>query len=244
MRRRDRSAGFTLLEVMVSVAIMSLALLALIEITTNNVRSAAHARQLTQATFLARTRIAALEDQILVDGFVDTDQEDGGDFADDGHPEFRWQTLIEKIELPTDAAQKAQEQATQQQMQATTGPSVNPMSALTGMIGGFMTSLIEPIRVGLEESVRRVTVRVLWREVGRPEQSFELVTYLTDPGKLDLAMPSIPGAQGQGNQTNPTGAGGAGGGGTRTPGSPSSGGSVPSGGAAPPGGGIQGRPPR
>ena len=32
-----------------------------------------------------------------------------------------------------------------------------------------MTTLIEPIRVGLEESVRRVTVQVFWDEVGRAD---------------------------------------------------------------------------
>jgi prepilin-type N-terminal cleavage/methylation domain-containing protein len=237
LQRRD--GGFSLLEVMVSVAIMSLALLTLIEITTNNLRAAAHARQLTQATFLARTRIAALEDQILVEGFVDTDQEDAGDFGDDGHAEFRWQTLVEKIELPVDAAQKAQEAASQKQQQSTTGTTTNPMSALTGMMGGFMSALVEPIRMGLEESVRRVTVRVMWFEAGRGQQSFELVTYLTDPGKLDMSLPGIPGTGQQNQQGQGQGAGGAGGGGTRTPapGTPM-GGAQPGGASPTPAGGM------
>ena len=62
------------------------------------------------------------------------------------------------------------------------------MQALTGMIGGMMGMFIEPVRVGLEESVRRVTVRVFWLERGRPEQAVEVVMYVTDPAKLDLAL--------------------------------------------------------
>ena len=41
------------------------------------------------------------------------------------------------------------------------------MSMLTGFMGGFMTTLIEPIRLGLQESVRKLTVRVMWDEAGQ-----------------------------------------------------------------------------
>ena len=33
----------------------------------------------------------------------------------------------------------------------------------------MMSSFIEPIRIGLQESVRKVTVRVIWDETGAPE---------------------------------------------------------------------------
>jgi hypothetical protein len=55
-------------------------------------------------------------------------------------------------------------------------------------MGSFATMLMEPIRVGLEESVRRLTIKVKWNEPGRPEQVFEIVNFLTDPSKLDMAM--------------------------------------------------------
>ena len=38
---------------------------------------------------------------------------------------------------------------------------------LTGIMGGMMSGFIDPIRLGLQESVRRVTVRVVWDEIGR-----------------------------------------------------------------------------
>jgi hypothetical protein len=73
-------------------------------------------------------------------------------------------------------------------------------------MGGFMTTLIEPIRVGIEESVRRVSVEVFWSEPGRVEQSFKVDTFMTDPAKLDLAVAAI-GQPAGGNNTG--GAGGA-----------------------------------
>jgi general secretion pathway protein I len=208
-RRRPASAGFSLLEVMVAIAILALSLVVLVRITTNNVRAAAHARLVTSAAFLARAKLASMEDDILSIGFTDSDQEDAGDFTDEGFPHFRWQSLLERVELPTDATQKAQEAATETTQEATTGTSTNPMMALTGMMGGLMSTLIEPIRVGLQESVRRVTVRVLWNEMGRPDQSFEVFAYLTDPAKLDLAMGAPPG--GTGGTGGTAGTGGAGG---------------------------------
>jgi general secretion pathway protein I len=224
--------GFSLLEVMVAIAIMALSLVVIVRITSSNVRAAAHARLVTTATFLARSKLAAVEDDIITLGFTDTDQEDAGDFGDDGHPKIRWESLIERVELPTDVAQKAQEAASDKTQEAQTGPSANPMMAMAGMMGGFMSTLIEPVRVGLQESVRRVTVKVLWDEVGRDEQSFEVVTYMTDPSKLDLAMGV--GALGAGGAAGAAGAAGAGttgaGGAAGTPATtPSPGGGRPAG---------------
>jgi prepilin-type N-terminal cleavage/methylation domain-containing protein len=203
LRLADREeAGFSLLEVMVALGVLAMSLVVLAQITTSNVRATYHAKMLTTATFLARAKMSDMEDVILVDGFVDTDQEDAGDFAASSRPEFRWKTLIEKIELPPDLAQKAQDQ-NQANMEEN---SSNPLAAMSGLMGGFMTTLIEPIRVGIEESVRRVSVEVFWSEPGRVEQSFKVDTFMTDPAKLDLAVAAIGQPPG-GNNTGGSGGG-------------------------------------
>jgi general secretion pathway protein I len=209
-RDQGGEAGFSLLEVMVALGVLAMALVVLVQITTSNVRATYHAKMLTTATFLARAKMADVEDLVLVDGFVDNDQEEDGDFSDAGRPDFRWKTLIQKIELPADMAQKAQD-ATQSNMDEN---SSNPLAAMAGFMGGFMTTLIEPIRIGIEESVRRVTVQVFWSEPGRPEQSFNVDTFMTDPAKLDMAVAAIgqpPGGSNTGGAagTSGSGAGGA-----------------------------------
>jgi general secretion pathway protein I len=208
---RESKAGFSLLEVMISMAILSLSLMALIEITTNNVAATHHAKMTTAATFLARTRIADLEDQVLELGFGDNEIEDEGDFTEQGYPGFRWHTLVERVELPTDIAQQTQAEAGE--MTQTT----NPMQAMTGMLGGFMSTLIDPIRIGLQESVRRVTVNVSWEEFGRRKNNLDVVLFMTDPARLDMAMqaPASP----AGGTTPTQGASGTGAPGTsRSPG--------------------------
>lgn len=200
MTRRTAAAGFSLLEVMVSLAILAVGLVSLTRTVTSNVRATQHARMVTAATFLARTKISMLEQTIMELGFSEVEGTDEGDFAEEGFPRYKWSAAVERIKLPANVTQQA-EKATAQKVNST-----NPMDVLSGFMGSFMTMLMEPIRVALEESVRRVTVKIKWNEPGRPEQSFELVNFLTDPSKLTMALQAGGAATG----TGATGAAGTG----------------------------------
>jgi general secretion pathway protein I len=205
MRRRDASAGFTLLEIMIAVAILAATTVVLLRIVTNNIRATNHAKLTTAATFLARTKISDVEDDVLYNGFSTETETDKGTFKDEGpgYERFRWESMIERIELPTDMTTKAQDTATKSSQEAK-----SPMELMSGFLGGMMSAFIEPIRIGLQESVRKVTVRVIWDEHGRPDQTIEVVEYLTDPSQLEKTMGmaaaaaagQVPGAQNQQNQ--------------------------------------------
>ena len=202
MRTQGRAAGagFTLLEIMIAVAILAATTVVLLRIVTNNIRATNHAKLTTAATFLARTKISDAEDDVLYNGFSTDTESDKGTFKDEGpgYERFRWETMIERIELPTDLTTKAQDTATKSSKEAK-----NPMELMSGFLGGMMSAFIEPIRIGLQESVRKVTVRVIWDEHGRPDQTIEVVEYLTDPSQLEKTMGmaaaaaagQVPGAQ-------------------------------------------------
>jgi prepilin-type N-terminal cleavage/methylation domain-containing protein len=212
MRRRTNSAdsrGFSLLEVMVALAILATTLVVLLQIITNNVRATNHAKMTTAATLLARAKMTDIEDSILENGFSTDNESDKGTFRDQNFPNFRWESAIERIELPTDMKQAAQDQSSD------SSKSKDPMQALTGMMGGLMSGFMDPIRLGLEESVRRVTVKVFWDEVGRHDLTFDVVEFLTDPAKLDAnllnaAAAGTPGAAGATTPGGTTGSGVAG----------------------------------
>jgi general secretion pathway protein I len=203
LHRPRTSSGFTLLEVMIALAILASTLVVLLEIITNNIRATNHSKLMTAATFLARGKMTDIEDGILETGFIDNDDLDKGTFKDLGFPAFRWTTAVERIELPTDLKQKAQDQATDKTNDSSQ-TAKDPMSMLTGMMGGLMGTFLDPIRLGLQESVRRVTVTVSWDEVGRPNQTIDVMTYLTDPAKLDQ---SLTGGAGVGAGATGTGGG-------------------------------------
>jgi general secretion pathway protein I len=199
---RAAASGFTLLEIMVALAILSTTLVVLLRIVTNNVRATNHAKMTTAATFLARTKMVEVEDDVLYDGFIETNEFKTGTFKADGYPQFSWETSVERIELPTNMAQQAQDES----RAATDKAKGDPMAMMSGFLGGMMSTFIEPIRIGLQESVRKVTVRVWWNETGRRDQSFEVVQYLTDPAKLDLALTGGSAGAGAPGQTPPGGA--------------------------------------
>jgi prepilin-type N-terminal cleavage/methylation domain-containing protein len=192
--RRGLQGGFSLLEVLVSLAILSMSLVVLSRIVTGNVVAANHARMITAATFLARSRISMMEQSLAEYGFAEMDGEDNGTFAAEGFIKFRWYSNVERIELPANAAQQVQDVSNKKTL------SNNPLEALSGFMGGFMSTLMEPIRLGLQESVRKMTVKVLWDEPGKPEQFFEVVAFLTDPARLETAVTLA--AMGGGTDTN------------------------------------------
>lgn len=215
---RQRAAGFTLLEILVTLAILALALVVLIRIVSNNIQITNHAKLLTAATFLARAKVVEIEDRVLAVGFTDIDEEDAGDFAADGYDQLRWSSIVERVELPANLAQMAEGAAGAATSNAGTQ---SPLQFMAGMMGGMMSMLVEPIRIGLQESVRRVTVRVFWTEWGKGEQQLEVASFLTDPARLDLAMGGLGGAgiPGPGVPGGPGGAPGA-------PGRPGAGGGL------------------
>ncbi|MCS6914785.1 MAG: prepilin-type N-terminal cleavage/methylation domain-containing protein [Myxococcales bacterium] len=180
--------GFTLLEVMVAMAILAGALLGLTLSVSRSVAASHHARLMTQATFLCRQLLVQLEDQFIVDGFTDDAlvREDKGEFDDPAFRRFRWTRTIEKIRLPSvDQIQSAATRAIEASQQISTqaprpGERSSPLSpaALSGMLG--------PVKEMLEQGIRRVTVRVLWDEPGRPDQAVEVVAFYTDMRRIPI----------------------------------------------------------
>lgn len=87
-------AGFTLLEVMVALAVVAISLLGIYRMHSQTLFMDARGRFDTIATMLARQKLADLDTMDLADFSGDS-----GDFGDD-HPGYRWQ--IQSETLPSD----------------------------------------------------------------------------------------------------------------------------------------------
>ncbi|HET9594074.1 MAG TPA: prepilin-type N-terminal cleavage/methylation domain-containing protein, partial [Anaeromyxobacteraceae bacterium] len=94
MRRARAPLGFTLLEVLVALALLATALAAASDLVGNALRNHAYARDLSAATLLARGKLAELEQKFDDEGFQDGDQDEHGDFADAGRPDVRWEAKL------------------------------------------------------------------------------------------------------------------------------------------------------
>jgi general secretion pathway protein I len=100
-RRRLRVAGFTLVEVMLALAILGAALVVLVKSIAGNVAAAQDSFYMGVATDLARGKMYDLEEDLMQEGFQETEQELDGDFSDDGWANVSWKAKIEPVELPS-----------------------------------------------------------------------------------------------------------------------------------------------
>src|SRR5262249_55859495 len=92
--KSDRRAGFTLLEVIVSLAILGLALMAIFDLNAGAVAMHAYTKKLTVASLLARSKMIDIEQELYDKGFNNDDEEKSGDFSDEGWSSFKWRGKI------------------------------------------------------------------------------------------------------------------------------------------------------
>jgi general secretion pathway protein I len=205
---RRASAGFTLLEVLVAVAILGLGLTMILSSQVGLFSSASRAEHLTVATNLARCKMTELELELIQDGYPVIDQTDEGRCcADEDEPGYRCRTKVERVELPQPAELPENDggllgspddpnggllgvmSKLGQQQGATPGDpgalkemaeSIGASSMASGM-GPMVLGMVYPQLKGLlEASIRKVTVSVLWKE-GSREKEFNLTQFVTHP---------------------------------------------------------------
>lgn len=101
--RRARARGFTLLEIMVAVAILGLGLTTIFAAQAGAFASAGHARNVSVATGLVRCKMSEVEQTLKQEGFQELDQTESGpccDGVEDAKFSCAWR--VEKLELPED----------------------------------------------------------------------------------------------------------------------------------------------
>jgi general secretion pathway protein I len=99
--RLSRLRGFTLVEVMLALAILGLALVILVRSVAGNITAAQDSFYMGIATDLARGKMLDVEEDLLQEGFQETEQEEEGDFSDEGWDTIKWKVKVEPVELPS-----------------------------------------------------------------------------------------------------------------------------------------------
>jgi len=194
--------GFTLLEVMISLAILAVALVALSDLNGGAVQMQAYARRATQATLLLRGKMADIEEQLQKDGFSDFSDDKHGTFDDDeGAQGYEWRAEILKPDVQMDASQLLQllgagggaaaGGSAAAAAQATGGApgGVGSLTAPGSPIAGILQNQATTFLETLKKSVREVRVTVSWKD-GSQERNISASQHV-------VILPEMVGQAGQ-----------------------------------------------
>ncbi len=177
------SSGFTLLEVMVSLAILSVSLVAILNLHSGGVRVHNYSKHLTVATLLARSKMIDVEEHLLDEGLPEMNERMEGSFEEEGYPGYWWTVEIVQPQLGLDAT--AIEGLLGQAFgflggggEDGGGSMLGGIEALAGGgIEGMIQGQVQVLLDTLEESVREVRLTVGWSDVTGPSD-FSVVTHV------------------------------------------------------------------
>lgn len=235
---RRRSAGFTLLEVMVAMAILGLGLTAILSAQGSALASSASARNISVATGLARCKMNEVEEGLMVLGYPAADQTDSGVCCEGDESPF---TCTWSVELPVLPEPKFGELDLDSELGDAGGlgalssmPSLAPTAGatpgaglgdiaqgLSGITGGadgagglagitsMVMGMVYPQLKGImEASTRRIVVKVSWKE-GVNERSLDVTQWITNPQQAGVVGDVPDGAESLLNSGSGSGPAGA-----------------------------------
>ena len=201
-----RRPGFTLLEAMIAMAILAMSLVAVSQITSQAVYAHVYAKKLTVATLLARSKMVDLEQELYDKGFQIDDDEQSGDFSEEGWSSFKWRAKIVApktngltpdqligaiFNLPTGGGEGAEGAGIGAMARLFGGgkpapgaPPGDPKAGMLGMLGpaaGIAQQQFQTMIDTLQKSVREVHLTVSWKE-GKLTESIDVVTHVVSLG--------------------------------------------------------------
>jgi len=229
-RMRHAARGFTLLEVMVAIAILGLALSAIFSSEAGAAKMAHRARKVGVAALLARCKMAEIQQQVSEEGLPALYDADRDDCCEGAEVEgFRCEWEINPIVLPDNMFAPEGEDPfgpegdgdSDEPGGGAAGPgSMQPQDLLAGNgmgdLGSMAMQFAFPIlKPAFESQIRRATVTVKWRE-GTVDHDFDVTQYLVSDQPIEM-----PEAEEQEGEEEPSTGEGIGGGSTTPPTSPS-----------------------
>jgi general secretion pathway protein I len=228
-------AAFTLLEVMMAIAILAMCLTAIFSSEGGAVRMAGRSRRLGVASLLARCKMGEIEEQVAEEGLPAIFDSGNDECCEEGEVEgyeCKWEivpiVLPETMFAPEEGAAGSGAEPTSpggnmiDQLAAKNseeGSSFDPAAMLAGggdtgglaaMAMGYVFPILKP---AFEQQIRRATVTVQWREGDSPKE-LDVTQYLVSQTPITAATEE--GAEGETGAGTGTGTGTGTSGGSRS----------------------------
>lgn len=149
---RPNILGFTLLEVMVAIAILAGSLTAIMGLSGNSLIKSGRTQKILVATMLARQKMTDIEidlEKARQKGEFPDERSEDGKF-EEPNDDYEWKMEIKRVELPA--------------------PISGDKGSIQDMVGKQLTKEIS-------QTVRELKLTVLWKDRGE-EQSIDIVTHI------------------------------------------------------------------
>lgn len=167
-------AGFSLLEVMVALALLAISFTSLILVQSRATKLAIDAKKISTSTQLARYQLMECKREVQKNISMVSDFKSEGDFTELGQPDFKWECHAPRFNMKSPSASQIAESAKQVpgQKGAAKPETGNQAADLSSPIMGMITD-------SLGDSVRELTVIVRWKN-GEIDDETRVVTHLVD----------------------------------------------------------------
>jgi general secretion pathway protein I len=217
---RTSSRAFSLLEVMVALAILAVGLVSLLQVQSRSAQLAIEAREMSVATMLARSKLYDCQHDLLKKGFSIGDYDADGNFDDEGYPKIFWECHGYAPEMPTgDGVGDASSAASMFGGAGATSSGASGSSAAppgSEMSMGMLAPVIQQMASVMKDSIRELVIVVRWGE-GDERQELRVTTHVIDKAPVNRvaqmiqqqsrALGAATGIAGGGLPTDTTGTG-------------------------------------
>ena len=205
--------GFSILEIMIAIAILGISLTAIFSSEAGAIRMANRANKTAVAVVLARCKMGEVEEQLAKEGMPAILEEGSDNCCEDANlRDYTCQWKVSRIQLPDstlDESENPREEAVEKQASDSSSskddqpqdePSseknssssiLDPQTFAAGDITQLALQYVYPLlQPTIEEQVRRVDVTIQWQEGDRPK-SFNVVQYLVSPNAVPVSLQQL-----------------------------------------------------
>lgn len=172
-----KTKGFTLVEIMIALAILSAGLLSIYVAQGNSLRASGNAERIQVAAMLARQimteKLLEVEKGLVKGSFPEDKEQDSGEF-DPPFDQYRWEYSVRKVEIPIGGGGGGGGAAGEGEGAAEGGgqgqeANQAPESA--------QNSVAQMVSKKLADTIREINVKIVWEELGE-EQSIRVTTHV------------------------------------------------------------------
>jgi general secretion pathway protein I len=168
---QDSHGGFTLLEVVIAMAIMTIAFASILAVEGGSINASARAKQMNIVSMLAKNQMVETEFKIQGKKFEEVRKEESGQFPPP-YEDYRWKSVIKEIKFPNLAPSASK-------TGSTSGSGTSSGAVGSGGQTEMESTIAKTMTTYLSKSIREVTVSIIWNRSGK-DQSYSLATYWVD----------------------------------------------------------------